>query len=163
MEEERVKIIKVSEAAFFIEDLFRRSFGDPPPTIPIHYVAFYKVAPSTFEAIGYYHVTPCGEYALVGGLCVNTGFYRKLWPKRQVGSRQRNRGVGEKLVRAACEDVRGEKAFFAYVGNPVSEAIIRRVGFVKTRHRYLMMKWLKPLSEDEKERIITEVVAIGPF
>jgi len=163
MEEEGVKIIKVSEAAFFIEDLFRRSFGDPPPSTPVHYVAFCKVAPSTFEAVGYYHVTHCGEYALVGGLCVNTCIYRKLWAGRQSVLSDRGRGIGEKLVRAAFEDVGDSKAFFAYVGNPMSKAIIRRVGFIDTNHTYLMVKWLKPLSEEERERMIAEVIALGPF
>lgn len=163
MEEDRIKIVKVEDASFFIEDLFKRSFGDPPPRFPVHYVAFYKTTPATFEAIGYYHVTYREEYALVGGLCVDTRFYRKLRVAKQLALQRRNRGVAERLVRAAFEDVGERKAFFAYVGNPLSKAIIRRVGFIDTEHKYLMVKWMEPLCEAERKRIIAEVAAIGPF
>ena len=163
MEEKRIKIVRVDQAGFFITDLFKKSFGDLPPATPVHYIAFYKSSPSTFEAIGYYHVDYRGKYALVGGLCVDRQFYRKLWSGRRPILLGKHRGVAEKLVRAALEDAEEHKAFFAYTGNPLSQAIIHRVGFVETRHKYLMVKWLKSLPEEEKEKIITEVVAIGPF
>jgi len=149
MEEEKIKIVSVNDAAFFIADLFRSSFGDPPPTTPVHYVAFYKTAPSTFASIGYYHAYLCGEYALMGGLCVDP--------------RYRNQGIGERLARFAFADAADAKAFFTYVGNPVSIAIVRRIGYVETRQKHMMVKWLQPLSEAEKERLMTEVIARGPF
>ncbi|MGH7962712.1 MAG: GNAT family N-acetyltransferase [Candidatus Binatia bacterium] len=149
MDDEKITIVKVSDAAFFIEDLFRRTFAQPSPTTPVHYVAFCKPTPSTFKAVGYYHVDHRDEYALVGGLCVDTQY--------------RNRGLGEEFSRIVFAEAADKKAFFAYIGNPISQAIARRVGYIETRQQYLMVKWVKPLSEDEKERIITEVIAIGPF
>ncbi len=149
MEEEKVKIVRVDDAAFFIADLFGSSFGDPPPTLPIHYVAFYQTAPTTFEPIGYYHTDHRGEYALMGGLCVDP--------------RYRNRGLGERLARIAFADAGEAKAFFTYVGNPVSINIVRRIGYVETRQKHMMVKWLKSLSEEEKKQMITEVIALGPF
>ncbi|MCS6927457.1 MAG: hypothetical protein NZ578_16325 [Candidatus Binatia bacterium] len=149
MDEEKLLITRVDTAAFFIGDLFQRTFGEAPPVAPVHYVAFYKEDASTFTAIGYYHVTHCGEYALVGGLCVDV--------------RYRNQGLGEKLSRIAFRDAGDKKALFAYVGNPVSDGIARRIGYVQTRQPHLMVKWLQPLPEEEKERILAEVIAIGPF
>jgi GNAT superfamily N-acetyltransferase len=149
MEEEKIKIVRVDHAAFFIADLFKKSFGAPPPTTPVHYVAFYKSSPSTFEAIGYYHVEDRGEYALVGGLCVDP--------------RYRNKGLGEKFSRIVFEDAKAHKAFFAYLGNPISEAIAHRVGYINTEQKHLMVRWLMPLNDEEKEKIITEVAALGPF
>lgn len=144
-----IAIIRVDNAAYFIGDLFRQSFGDLPPKEPIHYVAFSHVGPVTFEAIGYYHIYHHGEYALMGGLCVDP--------------RYRNRGLGERLVRIAFEDAGEAKAFFAYAGNPISINILRRVGYVDTRQKYMMVKWLKPLVQEEQERIVAEVAAIGSF
>ena len=118
-------------------------------TTPTHYVAFYQVAPSTFEVVGYYHVTSYGEYALVGGLCVDPHY--------------RQHGLGEKLSRIAFEDAQEIGAFFAYLANPVSVGIARRIGYVSTNRQHLMVRWMSPLPEGEKERIITEVAAIGPF
>ncbi len=143
---DNIQIIKVDNAAFFIADLFRKTFSSPPPSDPVHYVAFHQIGPSTFEAIGYYHVTYCGEYALVGGLCVDT--------------RYRNRGIGEKLERIVFEDAGDTKAYFAHVGDPTRA---RRVGFIDTKHDHLVVRWMRNLSEEEKERILSTVAALGPF
>lgn len=110
MDTEKIAIIRVDNAAYFIGDLFRQSFGDPPPEEPIHYVAFSQVGPATFEAIGYYHVYHRGEYALMGGLCVDPCY--------------RNRGLGERLVRIAFEDAGETKAFFA-AENESTESVFR--------------------------------------
>jgi hypothetical protein len=149
MEDGQITIVKVENAAFLVEDLFRRSFGGAPPTTPVHYVAFAQIGLSTFEVVGYYHVTHCSEYGLVGGLCVDV--------------RYRNRGLGEKFSRIAFDDAGDKKAFFAYLGNPTSISIARRIGYEHTRHQHLMVRWLKPLPEEEKERLIAEVAEIGPF
>lgn len=149
MEDKNIKIVRVSHAAFLIEDLFRRTFVQQPPLTPVHYVAFYHTAPSLFEVIGYYHVDYRPEYALVGGLCVDARF--------------RNRGLGEEFSKVVFADAGERKAFFCHVGNPVSQAIARRVGYSETRQEYLMVKWMQSLSANEQERIVTEVVALGPF
>jgi hypothetical protein len=141
-----IQIIKVDDAAFFIADLFQQTFGAPPPSFPTHYVAFFKRGAATFEAIGYYHVTYGGDYALVGGLCVNWHY--------------RNKGIGEKLERIVFADAGETKAYFAYVGNP---ARARRVGFIDTQYHHLMVRWMKPLPQDEQERMIAAVAALGPF
>jgi ribosomal protein S18 acetylase RimI-like enzyme len=149
MATEEITIIRVDNAAYFIGDLFRQSFGDPPPEEPIHYVAFALVGPATFEAIGYYHVYHHGEYALMGGLCVDP--------------RYRNHGLGERLVRITFEDAGEAKAFFAYAGNPISIRILHRAGYVDTRQEYMLVKWFQPLSEKEKEQMITAAIALGRF
>jgi hypothetical protein len=144
--QDNIQVVKVDDATFFIADLFQRTFGDPPPLTPAHYVAFCKLDSSTFEAVGYYHVTFCGEYALVGGLCVDEHY--------------RNKGIGEKLERIVFEDGGETKAFFAYVGSPTRA---RRVGFVDTNYEHLMVRWMKAVSAVEQERILAEVAALGPF
>lgn len=149
MEADKVAIIRVDNAAYFIGDLFRQAFGDPPPTTPIHYVAFYQTGPSAFEAVGYYHAEHRGEYALAGGLCVDP--------------RYRNRRIGEKLTRSVFEDARETKAFFTYSGNPVSRAIAHRAGYEDAKPQHMLVRWLKPLSEEAREKMITEIIALGPF
>lgn len=149
MDTNKVTIVRVDNAAYFIECLFRQAFGDPPPITPIHYVAFYQVGPSTFEAIGYYHVEHRGAYALAGGLCVDP--------------RYRNRGVGEKLTQCVFTDAGETKAFFTYSGHPVSRAIAYRGGYEDAKPQYMLVRWLKALSEEEKEIMVTEVTGLGPF
>src|SRR5262245_60061852 len=121
-EDNPITIVKVENAAFLVEDLFRQSFAQPPPQTPLHYVAFVQKAPSTFEVVGYYHVDHRSEYALVGGLCVDV--------------RYRNRGLGEQFSRIAFDDVGDKKAFFCYLGNPTSIRIAQRIGYEPTAHQY---------------------------
>ena len=144
-----IAIVRVDNAAVFITDLFRRAFNESPPRDPTHYVAFAKIGPAQFEAVGYYHVTECGPYGLVGGLCVDP--------------RYRNWGLGEALSRIAFVDPGRKKALFAYLNNPVSVAIARRIGYVDTPHQYLMVRWFGTLPEHEQRAMIEEVAAHGPF
>lgn len=141
-----IKIEKVVDASFFIEDLFHRSFGQAPPTFPINYVAFCKSDRSTFKAIGYIHMTECGEYGLAGGLCVE-GDYR-------------HKGLGETLLRNVEKDAGEKKALFVYTNNPT---IASRVGYMPTKLQYLMVKWTKSLSKEEQEKMVNEVGEVGPF
>ena len=149
MAEDSFQIVRVSDASFLVEELFQRSFAQSPPDFPIHYVAFDKLAPQTFKVIGYYHITHCGSYVLVGGLCIDEDY--------------REKKLGRALSAIAFEDAGEAKAFFAYLGNPVSISVAYRVGYVDTPHQYLMAKWMQALPEDEKEQIIAEVAKLGPF
>lgn len=149
MDAEDIIITKVDNAAFFVEDLFRRTFGQSPPPTPVHYVAFHKRDSSSFEPVGYYHVTHFGECALVGGLCVD--------------ERYRNKGLGEKFSSVVFDDIKGKKAFFAYIGNPISERIAHRVGYMNTRQEHLLVRWVQVLTKEEQEKLLAAVIAIGPF
>jgi GNAT superfamily N-acetyltransferase len=146
MEAGRILIVKVDEAALLIGDLFRKTFAQEPPRIPVHYVAFYQLGPSTFEAIGYNHATHCAEYILTGGLCVDP--------------RYRNMGVADRLQRIIFEEPGDKKAFFGYAGNL---HLALRVGYLETPRKNLVVKWIEPLADAEKERLFAEVNILEPF
>lgn len=142
-----VRILRVEDdVSYLVDDLFRRTFGDPAPTDPVHYVAMQPGPKSQFEVVGYYHVAHRGEYALVGGLCV--------------AESHRRRGIGEQLERRAFADPAGALGFFAHVGDA---ARAKRVGFNHTRHEHLVVAWVRDVPPSEQERIIDEVAALGPF
>jgi len=75
----------------------------------------------------------------------------------------RNRGLGERFSALVFDDMKGKKAFFAYIGNPISERIAHRIGYVNTRQKHLLVKWMKTLTSEEQEQLLTEAIAIGPF
>ena len=141
-----ISIERVTNAAFFASELFRLVFGHPVPAEPVHYVAFARLADGTLRTVGYYHVAYRGAYALVGGLCVEPGFRRLA--------------IGERLERAAFENVGDASAFFAYVGDPTRA---KRVGFRETEHPHLVVRWMKEVDDAQRQRIIDEVAALGPF
>lgn len=141
-----IVVVKVDDAAPFVGDLFRATFGNEIPTAPTHYVAFHRIEGRRFEPVGYYHVDYRGDYALVGGLCVEPSM--------------RRRGVGEALERYVFRDAGATKVYFAHVGDPTRA---RRVGFVDTGVPHLVACWMVPVSVDEQRRLIDEVAALGPF
>ncbi len=139
-------IVEVSEASFFIDKLFEDSFGQSCPRIPSHYIAFSKIDAFTVEIVGYCHATYQNKYGLLGGLCVRPSY--------------RNRRVGQSLVRHICESNPAIEAYFAYAGNPT---LVHHVGFIRTSHPNLLVRWMQFLSEEEKTKHITEVASIGSF
>ena len=140
-------VVRVQDdVSFLVEDLFRATFGDAPPTTPEHYLALAPTGGGRFETAGYYHVDRREEYGLVGGLCVAPRFRRM--------------GIAERLERAQLADVGGVKAFFAYVGDT---ARAMRVGFLETPHEHLLVYWTEHARPEDKPRLIEEVAALGPF
>jgi hypothetical protein len=41
--------------------------------------------------------------------------------------------------------------------------VVLRVGYVRTAHRYLIVKWMRSLRAPEQQKWIDEVTRIGPF
>lgn len=147
MTSDEVRILRLEDdVSSLVDDLFRRTFGDPAPTDPVHYVAIQPGSESRFEVVGYYHVAHRGDYALVGGLCV--------------AESHRRRGIGERLERRAFAHPDGAVGFFAHVGDATRA---KRVGFSHTRYDHLVVAWVRDVPASERERIIDEVASLGPF
>ena len=141
-----IRIERFEDASFFIDDLFRKSFGQPPPGSPMDYVAFCRLDPSTFKTVGYIHMIEFEDYGLVGGLCVDPEF--------------RHKGLGSRLLNHVQIDIGGKKALFVHTENPT---IARQCGYKSTNRQYLMVKWIQSVSGREQETLIDEVAKIGPF
>lgn len=145
-----IKIESFDDASFYVDHLFRECFnGQPPPTYPINYVAFCKLTPSTFKVIGYINMIDRGEYGLVGGVCVDVDYRRK--------------GLGEALLMAVEKDAKEAGVKNSLWGYTVNPALYSRVGYGPAITQYLMMKWLKPVSQEEEKRITDEVTKLCPF
>src|ERR1700732_4545731 len=48
--EDIFRVEEVTEAEFYIGDLFRRRFGADPPNYPRHFVAFYRSSLNNYQA-----------------------------------------------------------------------------------------------------------------
>ena len=148
MDPERIRIIEVDDPSFFAEDLFNRAFGHSPPPGPSSYVALYSdsESPSTVQVIGFVHLEQVGEMGLVGGVCVD-----HPW---------RGRGIGKRLLSFVSGKRRKERAFFVHTDDPRLASVC---GYEALPYPYLMVKWMEPLSEEEKTRILGAALEFGPF
>ncbi len=148
LDPEKVRIIKIQDSPFFAGDLFFRAFGHPPPKNPTNYVAIHVDSknPSAFHVIGFIHVEQIDDMGLVGGLCVAAQWHGK--------------GLGKRLLSSADDKKDRFKAFFVHTEDP---RIATECGYEPLSHPYLMVKWVRALSSEEKERLINAAMAIGPF
>jgi len=72
-------------------------------------------------------------------------------------------GISEKLLRATFARLKDAPAIWGYVGDALAEKVDLRAGFRHTNLPYIMVCWNRELPEEEKERRLAKVVALGPF
>jgi len=73
-----IRVEEVSDAGFFIGDLFRRRFHCDPPTYPRGFVAFYQPVRGRLEAVGFVHYLAHEDTYLCGGLVIDERRYRQM-------------------------------------------------------------------------------------
>ena len=157
-----IRVEEVSDAEFFIGDLFRRRFHGDPPNYPRHFVAFYQPVRSRLEAVGFVHYLAHEDSYLCGGLVIDERRYRQM-PSEHRKVIKAAGGVSEKLLRVTFARLADAPAIWGYVGDPRSEKVCLRAGFRHTAHRHVLVCWNKDLSTEEKESRLASVVALGPF
>jgi len=142
-----------------VRNLFRASFGSPPPDFPRHYVALQR---NTHEIAGYVHYTEqFPGIFLCGGLCVQKSIYRNLTEaEREVV--QRHGSLSRWLLNESIDLLPGKIAVFAYTGRVESRRDGLASGFVPTSHRYLIVRWHQAPPAMHAD-LTSKVAALGPF
>ena len=153
---------EVADAEFFAGELFRRKFHAPPPDFPIHFVSFYRAAPSELRVIGYVHYSEFEDSYLCGGLVIDDRLYRRM-PGAQREAIRSGGGIAEHLLKVTFARLGHAAAIWGYVGDTRAERVDLRAGFRRTEHPYIMVCWMRDLSEAEKRARMSRVVALGPF
>jgi hypothetical protein len=143
-----------------IGDLFERSFRDPPPTHPVHYVCVCETQVAT-NVVGYGHCTAEPRFYLGGGMCTDNRALRKLTPSVRSAIAKRG-GVAQFLIEGIFQMSKDKAAVFSYVGHPVAIQIDLRSGFLRTEHKHLLVHWTHGAPEDAA-KLIHQVHQIGPF
>lgn len=159
-----VSVIEVSNARPFIGELFKRHFGDECPLEERHFIAFYTPAEGQPIPLGYFHHTPYGRSFLAGGLVIDERIYRRL-PKELRLIIKRSGGIAEYLSVRSFEMLGPHvDAIWGHVGDHKARQVDYRVGFVDTKDPHLMVIWRnQKLSQQQREQMINEVLALGPF
>lgn len=157
-----VRVEEVTDAEFFVGDLFRRRFRADPPSYPRSFVAFYRPTRSTLEAVGYVHYLAFEDSFLCGGLVIDERRYRQM-PLNHRKVIKAGGGIAEKMLRETFARLRDSPAIWGYVGDVLAEKVDLRVGFRHTEDRHIMVCWNKELSPEEKAQRLARVAALGPF
>jgi hypothetical protein len=157
---------EVNDARALAGPLFMKSFAQTIPDMPHHYVLVYSPPAGSDDpgprVVAYVHQLPKEGFHLCGGMCVDERAYRAFpkWLFAQV----RDAGGLATIVTSDSMRMLGESpASFGYVGDSKARAADLRTGFEDTGIDLLMVKWLKPLADDEKRRMIERAAALMPF
>ncbi len=157
-----IRVEEVADAEFFVGDLFRRRFHCDPPNYPRSFVAFYQPVRGRLEAVGFVHYLAHEDTYLCGGLLIDERRYRQMPPEHRQVIKAAG-GISEKLLRATFARLKDAPAIWGYVGDALAEKVDLRAGFRHTNHPHIMVCWNRELPEEEKERRLAKVVALGPF
>jgi hypothetical protein len=169
-------VARLPDASFFASDLFFEAFGTafprPPPgegsphrapTGTWHqFVAFYKWSETRVEPVAFVNFIRHGDVYLEGGLCARRGFYRRLPAPHWRECRARG-GIVRLMLDEAARQLDDACAWFGYCGDARSWRVSQRVGYERTRHRYLMVKWFRRPPETAQRELEDRIAALGPF
>ena len=172
-----VSVVDFPNARYFAEDLFRESFNSDFPTPPMlstsagvqeaartwhQYVAFYKWSETHIEPVGFCNWIRHDDVYLEGGMCVRRNFYRRL-PKDQWAQCKQLGGIAQIVMETAATELNDAQAWFGYCGDKKAFIVDSRVGYVPTRHSFLIVKWYRDLSMSQKQALEDKIAVLGPF
>jgi len=172
--DESLRIFRTTEAQRYAADLFRECFNAgfpvprdqslPVPTPPQNwrqYVATYDWN-GTPETVGFCNWIRHRDVYLQGGMCVKKNFYRRL-PREQFRECQERGGLAQMMMAAAERELDDCVAWFGYCGDAKALAVDLRAGYVTTPRKFVIVKWFRDIPERDRERLVDEIAAIGPF
>ena len=171
-----LKVFETKVAARHAGALFQESFNLAFP-VPVAYrildtqihaedwrqfVATYTWPDGTTECVGFCNWVKYKEVYLEGGLSVQKNFYRRL-AKTDFAECQSRGGVAQIMMETAATQLTDCEAWFGYVGDSKSMRVVMRVGYVRTEHQHLIVKWMCTISATARQAWIDDVARIGPF
>jgi hypothetical protein len=170
-----VRIFRPPDAAAYAAELFRECFNaefpvprdglikvPTPPANWRQYVATYQWPGGAAETVGFCNWIRHGDAYLQGGMCVKKNFYRRM-PREHFRECRSRGGLAQMMMETVARELDDAVAWFGYCGDAKALAVDLRAGYETTRHPYVIVKWFAELPEDERERRIDEVAAIGAF
>ncbi len=174
--DQSLRVFETGEAARYATDLFRESYNsdfpvpratrvidtDIAPTDWRQYVAIYSWPDGREECVGFCNWIRYKDVYLEGGLAAKRNFYRRLDREHFAACRVRG-GVAQIVMEHAAMELNDCAAWFGYCGDAMSMQVVLRVGYVRTEHPFLIVKWMREVSASEQRQWIEEITRIGPF
>ncbi len=171
-----LNVFETKEAVRYAGALFQESFNSafPVPTAyPIletqiqpedwrQFVAIYTWPDGTAECVGFCNWIKYKDVYLEGGLAVQKNFYRRL-PKPDFAECAARGGIAQIMMETAATQLTDCAAWFGYCGDPKALQVDLRVGYIRTEHPYLIVKWVRTLPVATMQKWIDDVARIGPF
>lgn len=161
---ESVLELAVIDAGKALADpLFRHRYGSDAPDFPHHVFAFARDGVERGALLCYIHFTAQGDLLLGGGACVDNRALKRLSRTERNAIRAAGGLYRYALAWSVQHFSDHYPAIFGYCGDPLAERVDLDVGFRKTRHEHLLVHFSDGVSHTDRERLIAEAHAVGPF
>ena len=158
-----VEMAEIEDGKSLADPVFQRRYKTDAPDFPLHVFARCRGGARAGAVLCYIHFTAQGDLLLGGGACVDDRELRLLSPEARTALRAVG-GLYRHSLAWAVDHFRDRyKAVFGYCGDPLAERIDLAVGFRKTQHKHLLVRYTQPLAEIEQARLVAQAHAIGPF
>lgn len=158
-----LEIAQVDDGKALADPLFRHRYGTEAPDFPYHVLAFARDGARRGELLCYIHFTAQGDLLLGGGACVDNRALRRL-PRESRDAIRESGGLYRTALAWSVEHFSPRyKAIFGYCGDALAERVDLDVGFRKTAHEHLLVYFSDDAGSDDRERMIAEAHAVGPF
>jgi hypothetical protein len=158
-----IAICEADDGALRAAALFRRRYGVEPPSFPHHVLAFDRGPGGSDEPVCYIHFTEMDGLLLGGGACVDDRALRRMDAPTRAAIRAAGGLYRMTLDWAVRHFAPSWPAIFGYCGDPLAERIDLAAGFERTRHPHLLVHWTRPLPDADREHLVAQAHAIGPF
>jgi hypothetical protein len=158
-----IAIREADDGAVRAAALFRRRYGVDPPSFPHHVLAFDRGRGDSEEPVCYIHFTAMDGLLLGGGACVDDRALRRMDPATRADIRKAGGLYRMTLDWAVRHFAPSWPAIFGYCGDLLAERIDLAAGFERTRHSHLLVHWTRPLPAPDRERLVAQAHAVGPF
>jgi hypothetical protein len=156
-------IVREVDDAVAAEQLFRRRFGDAPPSFPHHVVTFHVTPAMGEEALCYIHFTAMDGLMLGGGAVVDNRAMRRLDPVLREKIRRQGGLYRLTLAWAVRHFAPSHDAIFGYCGDALAERIDLDVGFVRTAHPHLLVYWAREIDAARRSELVARAHEVRPF
>lgn len=158
-----VEVAEILDGKTLADPVFRRRYRSDAPDFPLHVFAFATTSSGRGPVLCYIHFTEMGDLLLGGGACVDDRELRRLTTEARTAIRDAGGLYRHALTWAVHHFSSRYKAIFGYCGDPLAERIDLAVGFSKTVHKHLLVRYTSSLSQSEQERLVSIAHGVGPF
>jgi hypothetical protein len=147
----------------FVDELFTRKFGGPPPESGHHLIAFHRRHDWTFAPASYLHLWIRDGMGLVGGGCTDGNVVRSMSASQRAALDAAGGLLAQMLgfcfakFEAQCD------AFMGHCGDARAKEVDLRAGFRETPEPYLLIRPNRALGAEREAELVAKAKAIGIF
>ena len=159
-----VVVTELSKGHCIVDELFIQTFGHCAPTHGQHVVVFCRIQDGSYRVANYLNYWVKDDACYIGGAITDKNILKKNISKALLEKITAQGGLSKLSIMYAVESqLKQVSAVFGYTEVPRSLQVILDIGFVATAEPALYVKWAPEVSQQRKDELLAQAIAIGAF